>query len=810
MENDLHMPLHSTGFVTHWMVAGPTTRPFRVTKDGQAYQSQLEYERALREDIRCEPDFVPPRSVAQPGEPGPEGGTWSYYYDYDNYFIDRSYFYSRLTDVGMDAATMLESPAERTVQAVLWTYAAAGLYLNREKVAETAPPVYKPIRSVPVTLRLRRGLNRIYIRMRNLGVRDTLNVAGLQLREAADIQVALPGAAAPEYAMEQWLSSLALHGGTLAAEQAPTFRVEVSATGADWLPMTGRELALPSEWETAVVRCPDARGELCRRFELLERIHPVYRSRPMDPADYYREIAKTVSSFQDDDVYFSVFHSLARFALGEVRADEYDLLEKDLQHIRDRVDCADFLVVGMLRLLQKYPVSDQFRRDAKDALLQFRYWMDEDGTDGMCFWSENHALMFYGAQMVAGGLYPQESFIRSGLTGEQMRQRGEARCREWLDSVETYGFEEFMSGTYGVVTAAALLNLIDFGPADIAQRAARLMDRILLRSALHSFDGTVIAPQCRTYRDVIYPFRQGIQGVMDWIDPRAPYLTSRTLSFLDSTRYRFPGGLAEIIRQPAETSYTTGNARIVLKKTPDYLLTSVMSPRTDPDANLWKNTSLRHAAGKRSYDDASYDDASYNDVKSMNERFHGTTWFRPGVPGYQQHMWYAALSNECLVFVNHPGMPTDMTASRPGYWYGNGLFPALRQQGGRLGTVFSVPEDFPVRFTHVFWPTCRFDEVSVSAHWLFGRLRNGYVAIWCAGELTPAQNVLTDCEYRCMQDPCAYYCRCGSAGEDGDFARFMAGCRQDAPAFDAGNLTLSIGGSPYLRFERFRNDTQFV
>ena len=800
MENDLHLPIHSTGFVTHWLVAGPATRPFRVKKDGRVYQDQLEYERALRADIRCEPDFVPPQSMAQPGDPGPTGGKWSYHYDYGNYFIDRSYFYSRLTDVRMDAATLLESPADRTVRAVLWTYAAAGLYLNGEKIAEAAPPVYKPIRSVAVTLRLHRGLNRVYIRMRNLGVRDTLNVAGLQLREAGNIRVVLPGGAAPEYAMEQWLSSLALHGGALAAAQAPAFRVEVSAAGADWLPMTSREFALPPEWETAVVRCPDARGELCRHFELLERIRPVYRSHPMGPADYYREIAKTVSSFQDDDVYFSVFHSLARFALGKVRADEYDLLEKDLQHIRERVDCADFLVAGMLRLVQKYPVSDRFRRDAKNALLQFRYWMDEDGTDGMCFWSENHALMFYGAQMVAGGLYPQECFVRSGLTGEQMRRRGEARCREWLDTVETYGFEEFMSGTYSVVTAAALLNLIDFGPADISRRAARLMDRILLRSALHSFGGTVIAPQCRTYRDVIYPFRQGIQGMMDWIDPRAPYRISRVLSFLASTRYRFPDGLAEIIRQPAETSYTTGNARIVLKKTPDYLLTSVMSPRTDPDARLWKNTSFGHAANRRSYDA----------VKSMNERFHGTTRFRPGVPGYQQHMWYAALSNACLVFVNHPGMPTDMTASRPGYWYGNGIFPALRQQGNRLGTIFSVTEDFPVRFTHVFWPACRFDEARVFAHWLFGRLGKGYVGIWCSGELTPAQNVLADCEYRCTEDPCAYYCRCGSAGKDGDFARFMENCRQDVPAFDTGSLTLSVGGRPYLRFERFENDTQFV
>ena len=34
----------------------------------------------------------------------------------------------------------------------------------------------------------------------------------------------------------------------------------------------------------------------------------------------------------------------------------------------------------------------------------------------------------------------------------------------------------------------------------------------------------------------------------------------------------------------------------------------------------------------------------------MNESFHGTTLFVPGKGGYQQHLWYAAISNKCYTF----------------------------------------------------------------------------------------------------------------------------------------------------------------
>lgn len=100
-------------------------------------------------------------------------------------------------------------------------------------------------------------------------------------------------------------------------------------------------------------------------------------------------------------------------------------LAKDLDYIERCGDCADFLVIGFIRLLYNYEISNALKERVKGP-LSFRYWMGEEGNDGMCFWSENHALMFYGAQLVIGNVrtrmifYPQ----RTDRTGTERDRRG--------------------------------------------------------------------------------------------------------------------------------------------------------------------------------------------------------------------------------------------------------------------------------------------------------------------------------------------------------------------------------------------------
>ncbi len=234
------------------------------------------------------------------------------------------------------------------------------------------------------------------------------------------------------------------------------------------------------------------------------------------------ESIANVSSLNRGEFGFAIFNVLARKYLGREDARDREYLFETLELIRRRVDCSDFIVCGFLRYLHKYPVDEELQAKAKEVLLDYRYWMNMEGTDAMCFWSENHALMFYAAAMDAGNTWPDAYFTRAKMTGTQLKAYGEEKLRQWLSDVEEYGYEEFLSAVYMCVTLGALLHVIDFACEDIAKRARAAADLLLTQMSRHVFKGTMIAPMGRVYRDVIYPFGQGSQSMVSLIDTTAP------------------------------------------------------------------------------------------------------------------------------------------------------------------------------------------------------------------------------------------------------------------------------------------------
>ena len=137
-------------------------------------------------------------------------------------------------------------------------------------------------------------------------------------------------------------------------------------------------------------------------------------------------------------------------------------------------------------------------------------------------------------------------------------------------------------------------------------------------------------------------------------------------------------------------------------------------------------------------------------TKSLNECFHGTSAFGPGIYGYQQHMWYGALSPEAVIFANHPGATSEQSDMRPGYWYGNGVMPAVKQVPGKVGAVYRIPESHPIHFTHIYCPRDRFDRVLKAGNWLLLKKDTGYMGLWCSTELTPFDDTIFHCELRLM------------------------------------------------------------
>ncbi len=795
-------PLSREGFIEKWLVSGPHESAFSA--EGER-GDQLAIERHMRGLVADGGLSGPPAEIGL-GRPGCRGMPWRYYSGGGNRFVDASGFYALPKKIELYAASILVADEARSLDAVLWSYAAIDAWLGDEKVGELRPPVYKPIGRLGLKLELRKGDNPLFIRMQNLGVRDSRSIFGIELKGRVDgIGIALPGGAASGElaALDDWLGTIRYADGFLTLPSPAPTGLRVSPCGAV-LPVGSQgdfPLAL-GKAERICVAC-EAHGQaLSRELEISENIVPRYLPASADPEASRRSIFERLAAIPDepreDGVRFAVYHVLARRACGRAAEEDLARIRRDLGHIRDRVDCADFLVVGALRLLLKYELPPSLKEEIKGALLSFRYWMDEEGGDGMCFWSENHALMFYGSQMLAGRLFPDETFERSGRSGREQARIGEERCLRWLEDIEREGFEEFLSADYTGVTLAGLLHLADFGPGDIPGRAAALIDRLLERLAMHAFKGSMIGPQGRVYRSVIYPFAQDAQALLHYIDPSAPSVDSMWLSALATSSYSPPPRLREDMARPAEKDYRQGNARIILRKTADYSISSVACEGSEPPA--WRNV----------LSDEGADRDSYMYVKSLNERFHGTTWFRPGIFGYQQHLWYAALDGECVFFANHPGSSRDAGEMRPGYWHGNGVLPAIRQERNAIGAVYLIPETHPIRFTHLYWPAARFDESRREGAWLFARKGASYGALWCSAPLEAHDDLLSGCEYRAYGGASAYAAICSCEAESGSFEAFMGDCEARSPSFDAGGGTLRMGTSFALTFVPGTDSTQYV
>ena len=806
--------LDREGFITHYMVSGPKVSPFTSSERDT---NQLRYETRLRSLVAAHApvagaDRVSARENSRLGLP------WRFSGGRDGAFINLSDFYAVMRRVEFDAAAALIVPRDMTVRAVLWSYAAVDVYVNGIPAGGIARPVYKPISRSEIALPLRAGKNVVYLACETLGVRDTRSVAGLQLPECRGIvQVGLA-----DGEMEDGIASALRFAEAVRLEKGALLFPSPAPEGTRWaaknespdhafanLPLRWHDAAgetrvpLPEENTLFVLEVPDGEteGTVSRTFEVTERILPrrilPVPSREENTRLILRRIADVESLSRGKDFGFPIANMLARKALGDDSRNDKANMDEVLDLIEKRVDCADFLVCGLIRYLKNYPVDGETAARVRDVLTGFRYWMDQDGFDGMCFWSENHCLMFYASAMQAGEMFPEAYFTRARMTGRELSAWGGGRVAEWLDDVEKNGFEEFLSTVYACVTFAVLLNVIDYSPPGISSRARAVTDRLLRMLALHTFKGGVIAPQGRVYRGVLYPFRAGAMALMNMADPSRPYdYGEGWLGFAATSGYTFPEDLKALMDRPASLTYVTGNARVVLEKHEDWCLTSVEIPR-EPFAR-WENETKKPDA----------DPSGHAFVKSYNECFHGTTCFQPGVFGYQQHLWHAALDAEAAVFINHPGSDSEGGDMRPGYWHGNGVFPALKQEGNVLGLIFRIPDSCPLRYIHLYCPECRFDEVRREGGWLLLRKGPGFIGVWSGTPMEKWNGENFGCELRMWGDETACLCVCAGR-EIRDMAEFAEKTAALRPVYDKEIRTLSAAGFT-LTWTPGSDDTQYL
>jgi hypothetical protein len=810
----MFFPLNQQGFVTAYLVTEKRETDFSSERTDS---NQLRFEKYLR-SVVAEHSICQPQEDIQLGGQSPLRTPWMYYYSFGNWFVDRSAFYPLLKKVELQAATVLNVKEEMETKCLLWSFAAIDLWVNGNYAGNIDKPVYKPIQRKTVPIKLEKGKNLLYIRLQNLGVRDTRTLFGIQFPPdiAGKIRVTLPDEKKTGRLMklDRWLSSVKLEGTRLSCPSAAPAGAELvyDRKPVDFARRGDRfvhekigglsSITLRKDIPNFQL-CVKVSGQtLSRDFELQELIRVGY-SGVVDPEKNRKRIYSRIASVQSiprgENDRFAMYPVLARYYEGTQTEKDEEEIYHALDQIESRRDCSDFLTCALVRFMKLYPMGTKLAQRCREVLCHYRFWMDQNGADGMCFWSENHSLMFFVSAYLAGETYPDDRFPRAGQTGKELRAAAADHIRDWLKDACSNGFDEFHSGGYTPITFAALLNVVDFGDEEMSALATQATDRLLTDLAVQTFHGVSVAPQGRVYREVLYPYCQDIQSLVNLIDPEAPDRFSEWVIFLATSKYRIPEGLKSRMAQPLSITYRESNAVICVEKQEQYMLTSVQSPRTDGVERVWENIAAQPEAGP----------SDFRYVKSLNECFHGTTQFAPGVYGYQQHMWYAALENDTCVFVNHPGSTFDGSSMRPGYWFGNGIMPALKQEKNILAAIYQIPERHPVSFTHLYWPGVRFDRMKKTKNWIFGSKNGGFVGIWCSNALVPYDDVLSGCEYRAYGRNMAYVCVCADTKTCSTLEDFMEKCK-NMKIFYQADLKFLQAGPVKLLYREYQNNTQYI
>lgn len=381
--------------------------------------------------------------------------------------------------------------------------------------------------------------------------------------------------------------------------------------------------------------------------------------------------------------------ALALRIMGGQEALVKRIWEKELSCIRQREDCADFRLPALFHAYHSPLFTGEEKESIKQVLLDFRYWTDEPGNDVMWFFSENHALLFHTAEYLAGGLFEQEIFTNSGMTGAMHKRKAERLLKVWFRNFLSYGFNEWNSPVYIPIDMTGFFALYDLASdEEIRKLAKKALDKAFSILGINSFKGIVAASYGRIYFKNLIGRRTSESTALNFIANGEGYLGQHTLATLmfALSSYEPPAEVMESYHVPAEgriTENAEGEEKVHLYsyRTPDYVMGSVLD-------------------------------------------------YHPGEPGSQEHVLQVMIKDcDTQIWINHPGEAVYFGEGRPGYFAGNGTLPLIRQDKNRAVAEFHLL-DQEVQYTHAFCPLEQFSEWRLEGRWLFLKKDNICAAVY--------------------------------------------------------------------------------
>ena len=180
----------------------------------------------------------------------------------------------------------------------------------------------------------------------------------------------------------------------------------------------------------------------------------------------------------------------------------FRMLSVQAEYLGRRFDCADFRAQLLFKIYKDCgdALSARCQTLIRDTFLGFKYFMDEPGHDSMCYWSENHQILFAVSEYLAGQEWKNETFTNNNMTGRQHRDKAEVRIRAWLRQRFAYGFSEYLSNNYLAEDLAPMANFIAYADDEtLAEDMRTVMHLLWLDVALNSVNNRFVAVSSRMY-----------------------------------------------------------------------------------------------------------------------------------------------------------------------------------------------------------------------------------------------------------------------------------------------------------------------
>ena len=502
-----------------------------------------------------------------------------------------------------------------------------------------------------------------------------------------------------------------------------------------------------------------------------------------------------------------------------------------LEFVNNREDPSDFYMTALLRLYLMNADTGKLTPEQKaaieDAFFNWKFWLDEPNTSYVEMWTENHQILNHSIEYLVGQTFPDKVITNNGQTGRWHMEHGRALLLQWIDLRARTGFSEWDSETYYPEDIAPLLNLVDFAEdPEVSTRAAMMVDVIIFDTAVDSFYGQFATSSGRITPGSIKSADSSMTTINALAWGQGRFTTTSNMgavALATSRKYEVPPVIQSLaLDNPEEYlnyerhSFNFEDAAKFgmdvnnINDTPRFWgmgmftipETINLTIQTADEWDLWHYPDFRDLKDVadilkaiNGFEfvsrvlDPDPNGVYMGEVNKVTYRtpdymLSSAQSFRPGEKGYQQHIWQATLSPYAVVFTNNPDSLQVTGSHRPSYWMGNGRQPRTAQYKNLLIALYdiprykSAPKPLEMRhyaFTHAYFPKWAFDEVIEQNGWVFGRIGDGYVALYSnqtyqwVTEGTDADQEITAPGYQNV-----WITQLGRASVDGSFADFVS------------------------------------